>query len=117
MQVTVKRKNIKFQPDASRVIARFLYTGDERALSTIRLIVEHSVQLETGPDEKRVIISFRTTGEGHMFSIVFRTGMLDKNGSMIHNDDLIIPYAIYEYASTYATVNLHELVNELKNSF
>ncbi len=39
MQVTVNRKDIKFLPDASRVIARFLYTGDERALNTIRSVL------------------------------------------------------------------------------
>jgi len=36
-------------------------------------------------------------------------------GSMIHNDELVIPYAMSDYASTYATVNLRELLNELKN--
>jgi outer membrane scaffolding protein for murein synthesis (MipA/OmpV family) len=35
---------------------------------------------------------------------------------MIKNDDLIIPYAMSDHASTYATVNLRELLNELKNS-
>ncbi|WP_319229001.1 glycoside hydrolase family 130 protein [Draconibacterium orientale] len=161
MQVAVNRKGIKFCPDASRVIARFLYTGDERALNTIRSvigmsensvmqilnpvlsdyslrhrniskifekhfnkiahlleklnvgpdslntstkiligsyftmeysiesaaffnpsIVEHPDQSETGPNEKRVIISFRATGEGHISSIVFRTGVLDKNNNL-----------------------------------
>jgi len=161
MQVTVNRKNLKFNPDASRVIARFLYTTDERALSTIRAvlvmsknealqslspvlrdfsmrhrniskifekhfnkithlfklldidhnsldvsqkiligsyftmeysiesaaffnpsIVEHPDQSETGFDETRVILSFRATGEGHISSIVFRTGVLDKNNNL-----------------------------------
>jgi predicted GH43/DUF377 family glycosyl hydrolase len=41
-------------------------------------IVEHPDQSETGPAEKRVILSFRATGEGHISSIVFRTGILDK---------------------------------------
>ncbi len=161
MQVAINRKDIKFQPDSSRVIARFLYTGDERALNTIRSvinlseisvsqilnpvlrdyslrhrniskifekhynkvshllkllkvdpeslnisqkiligsyftmeysiesaaffnpsIVEHPDQSETGPDEKRVILSFRATGEGHISSIVFRTGVLDKNNNL-----------------------------------
>ena len=36
--------------------------------------------LETG--EKRVIISFRATGEGHISSIVFRRGILDKNNDL-----------------------------------
>jgi beta-1,2-mannobiose phosphorylase / 1,2-beta-oligomannan phosphorylase len=161
MQIAVNRKNIKFLPDASRVIARFHYTGEERALHTIRSvvgmpeysasqalspvlrdyslrhrniskifekhfnkiahllkqlkietdsldiskkiligsyftmeysiesaaffnpsIVEHPDQSETGKNEKRVILSFRATGEGHISSIVFRTGVLDKNNNL-----------------------------------
>ncbi len=161
MQVTVNRKDIEFYPDASRKIARFLYTGDERALNTIRSVlnlsetsvsqtlspvlrdyslrhrniskifekhfnrvshlllqlgiepdsldisqkiligsyftmeysiesaaffnpsvVEHPDQSEIGKDEKRVILSFRATGEGHISSIVFRTGVLDKNKNL-----------------------------------
>ncbi|WP_235934055.1 glycoside hydrolase family 130 protein [Sunxiuqinia indica] len=45
-------------------------------------VVEHPDQSETGPGEKRVIISFRATGEGHISSIVFRTGVLDKNNNL-----------------------------------
>jgi predicted GH43/DUF377 family glycosyl hydrolase len=161
MLVAVNRKNIKFSPDSSRVMARFLYPGDERALNIIRSvlgmsensasfslnpilrdyslrhrniskiferhfnkiahlfkhlkiepesletsqkiligsyftmeysiesaaffnpsIVEHPDQSETDRDEKRVIISFRATGEGHISSIVFRTGVLDKNNNL-----------------------------------
>ncbi|WP_319478845.1 glycoside hydrolase family 130 protein [uncultured Draconibacterium sp.] len=161
MQVAINRKDIKFMPDSSRVIARFLYTGDERALNTIRSvlgitevsalealnpilrdysmrhrniskifekhfnkishllkqlkidsdtlsvfqkiligsyftmeysiesaaffnpsIMEHPDQSETGTEEKRVILSFRATGEGHISSIVFRTGVLDKNNNL-----------------------------------
>lgn len=37
-------------------------------------------------------------------------------GSIIHNNDLIIPYGMADYASSYATINLAELLNELKNS-
>lgn len=161
MQVAVNRKDINFIPDSTRVIARFLYTNDKRAMSIIKLvmgmsekeasdvlnpilrdysmrhrniskifekhfnnivhlfqqlkidpstldniqklligayftmeysieaaaffnpsIVEHPDQSETGPGEKRVIISFRATGEGHISSIVFRTGVLDKNSNL-----------------------------------
>jgi beta-1,2-mannobiose phosphorylase / 1,2-beta-oligomannan phosphorylase len=161
MQVAVNRKNIKFLPDASRVIARFFYADDERAINAIRAvlhmsenesqlalnqvlrdyslrhrnitkvfekhfnkiahlfiqlnidtdlldftqkiligsyftmeysidsaaffnpsIVEHPDQTETGDGEKRVIISFRATGEGHISSIVFRTGILDVNSNL-----------------------------------
>jgi beta-1,2-mannobiose phosphorylase / 1,2-beta-oligomannan phosphorylase len=46
--------------------------------------------------------------EGYVPNVVYSCG------SMIHNDDLIIPYAMSDYASTYATVNLAELLEELK---
>ncbi|MHC1776525.1 MAG: glycoside hydrolase family 130 protein [Lentimicrobium sp.] len=45
-------------------------------------MVEDPDQSELRPDEKRVIISFRATGEGHISSIVFRSGVLDKNGNL-----------------------------------
>lgn len=161
MQIAVNRKNINFLPDATRVIARYLYTNDLRAISIIRLVlamskteaskilspilrdysmrhrniskifekhfsnithlikqlnvnpdeldysqkiligsyftmeysieaaaffnpsmVEHPDQSEIGSGEKRVIISFRATGEGHISSIVFRTGILDKKSNL-----------------------------------
>lgn len=40
-------------------------------------IMEHPDQKEIGPGQKRIIFSFRATGEGHISSIVFRTGVLD----------------------------------------
>jgi predicted GH43/DUF377 family glycosyl hydrolase len=161
MKVSVNRRDIIFRPDASRVMARFLYLEDERVKFTIRAIqnmssdeasfalnqilrdystrhrnitrvferhfnniaplfkqlniniesidfsqkiligsyltfeysiesaaffnpsiIEHPDQSETGPGETRVIISFRATGEGHISSIVFRTGILDKNNNL-----------------------------------
>jgi predicted GH43/DUF377 family glycosyl hydrolase len=161
MQVTVNRKNIPLKPDASRVIARFLYTDDVRSKRLIEAvlklsekevsfalsqtlrdfsmrhrniskifenhfsrvvhliaemdidpgtitasqkiligsyftmeysiesaaffnpsIVEHPDQTETGAGEIRVILSFRATGEGHISSIVFRTGILDQHNHL-----------------------------------
>jgi predicted GH43/DUF377 family glycosyl hydrolase len=46
-------------------------------------MVEHPWQTDTGPGERRVIISFRATGEGHISSIVFRTGLLDQQNNLI----------------------------------
>ena len=162
MQVNVTRKDSKFLPDPSRVIARFLYISDERSKNTIinvlamsdsevnialsqvlrgysrrhrnislifethfnkldslfkeleikqskislsrkaligsyftreysiesaaffnPSIVEDPDQSELGTDEKRVIFSFRATGEGHISSIVFRSGIIDKNNNLI----------------------------------
>jgi predicted GH43/DUF377 family glycosyl hydrolase len=161
MAVKVSRKDVIFEPDASRVIARFLYTTDERSLDLItrlmtltekqqseiltqvlrdysqrhrsisrifekhfnRLsplfkqlgidpktlsttqkaligsyftmeysieaaaffnpsIVEDPDQSEMGPGEKRVVISFRATGEGHISSVVFRSGIIDKKNNI-----------------------------------
>ena len=46
-------------------------------------IVEAPDQTEIRSNEKRVVISFRATGEGHISSIVFRSGILDKNNNLI----------------------------------
>jgi predicted GH43/DUF377 family glycosyl hydrolase len=162
MRPVVNRKKIIFSPNSARVIARFLYVGDERAveiiqnvlampeqevnIALIRLlrgfsqrhrnisrifekhfenltpifksigvknekltaaqkaligsfftmeysiesaaifnpsIVEHPDQSELRLGEKRVIISFRATGEGHISSVVFRTGILDHNNNLV----------------------------------
>jgi predicted GH43/DUF377 family glycosyl hydrolase len=161
VQVTVIRKDVKFNPDPSRVIARFHYTNDERSKNIIRKvldmpekeakialnqvlrgyskrhrnisrifenhfnklsgiineldinpddigeymrvligsyftleysiesaaffnpsIVEDPDQSELRTSEKRVILSFRATGEGHISSIVFRSGVFDKNSDL-----------------------------------
>lgn len=161
MRLAVNRKKIIFSPNSSRVIARFLHLGDERAtkivqnvlamsekeinLALIRLlrgfsqrhrnisriferhfekltpifknigvkkksltvaqkaligsfftmeyaiesaaffnpsIVEHPDQSGIILGEKRVIISFRAIGEGHISSVVFRTGILDQNNNL-----------------------------------
>lgn len=46
-------------------------------------VVEDPDQSELGPDEKRLIFSFRATGEGHISSIVFRSAIIDKNSNLI----------------------------------
>ncbi|MBL3657171.1 MULTISPECIES: glycoside hydrolase family 130 protein [Fulvivirga] len=161
MRVSVIRKNIKFMPDPSRVVARYFMNGDERTIKLINNIMimsdtevyfileqtlrefasrhrniskvffkhchnlkgliehmgisfnelsderkmligsyttmEYSIesaaffnpsmvedfdQSYLNDGEKRVIISFRATGEGHLSSIVFRRGILDKNNDL-----------------------------------
>ncbi|HMG92051.1 MAG TPA: glycoside hydrolase family 130 protein [Chryseolinea sp.] len=161
MRVAVVRKNVKFVPDSSRVVARYFMNGESRTQkmvsrimtldeSEVSLNLEHTLRefagrhrnisrvfskhcaniqdviekmeidfsdlsddrkmligsyftmeyaiesaaffnpsivedfdqmfLEKG--EKRIIISFRATGEGHISSIVFRRGILDKNNDL-----------------------------------
>jgi predicted GH43/DUF377 family glycosyl hydrolase len=48
-------------------------------------IVEHPDQSELQPGEKRIILSFRATGEGHISSIVFRSGVVDRNNNLSFN--------------------------------
>ncbi len=45
-------------------------------------VVEDPDQTEVGHDEKRLIFSFRATGEGHISSIVFRSAIIDKNNNL-----------------------------------
>lgn len=45
--------------------------------------------------------------EGYVPNVVYSCG------SLIHENELILPYGISDYASTFATVNLSELLNEL----
>ena len=45
-------------------------------------IIEHPDQSELASGEKRVIISFRATGEGHISSIVFRAGILNPDNDI-----------------------------------
>ncbi len=159
MKVNVVRKDVLFEPNASRVIARFLYTNDDRALELIGRVMkltekqqqetltqvlrdfskrhrsisrifekhfnklqslfnkhgidrqtfalfqqvligsyftmEYSIeaaaffnpsmieapdQTELATGEKRIIISFRATGEGHISSVVFRSGIINASG-------------------------------------
>ncbi len=161
MPIAVKRKNIRFLPDPSRVIVRFLYLDNARSTNVIHAvlglpesevtyifsqvlrnfslrhrnisrifekhynrvsslfsqlgvdpetlsfsrklligsyftleyaiesaaffnpsIIEHPDQTSLRTGERRVIISFRATGEGHISSIVFRTGILDKSSNL-----------------------------------
>jgi predicted GH43/DUF377 family glycosyl hydrolase len=48
--------------------------------------------------------------EGYVPNVVYSCG------SIIHNRTLIVPYGMSDFASTYATVDLNELLIELKNS-
>lgn len=161
MQVSVQRKNLKFVPDSSRVVARFFNNGDIRTINLIQRIMSlddkavskeldytlrefvgrhrnisqiflrhfenhsglmDSIELDRSQlskerklligsyatmeysiesaaifnpsmiedfdqsflakGEKRVIISFRATGEGHLSSIVFRRGILNENNDL-----------------------------------
>lgn len=63
---------------------------------------------EIGRLDVPLIIPNETEREGSVPNAIFSCG------SIIHGKDLIIPYAMSDHTSTYATVNLNELLNELK---
>ena len=48
-------------------------------------IVPHPDQSGLSPDTLRFVLSLRATGEGHVSSIVFRTGVVDENGQISIN--------------------------------
>jgi predicted GH43/DUF377 family glycosyl hydrolase len=162
MRVSVTRKDIKFLPDSSRIIARFFMSGELRTQQLIMRVINlqddkvnmaleqtlrefanrhrnissvflnHAMEIQDiieemeinfddlslerkmligayctseyaiesaaifnpsiiedldqtylKPGEKRVIISFRATGEGHISSLVFRRAILDNNNDLI----------------------------------
>jgi beta-1,2-mannobiose phosphorylase / 1,2-beta-oligomannan phosphorylase len=195
MQVTVNRKNVTFLPDSKRIIARFLFIDEKRALSTIHSvlamseskasivlnqllrdysmrhrniskiferhfkkvafllkelaidsesldftrkiligsyftmeysiesaaffnpsIIEHPDQSETGAGEKRVIISFRATGEGHISSIVFRTGILDRRNNLVMEPiGKLLEEAEHILKHTYKKKSFQSKLNEMKD--
>jgi predicted GH43/DUF377 family glycosyl hydrolase len=48
--------------------------------------------------------------EGYVPNVVYSCG------AIIHNNSLILPYAVSDYSSTYAVVDMVELLDALKNS-
>ena len=195
MGIDVIRNDVVFLPDTSRVIARFLFTGEKRALNTVRSvlemsensisqtlspvlrdyslrhrniskifeknfnriaylldklnvqpgslsisqkiligsyftmeysiesaaffnpsIMEHPDQSETGQNEKRVILSFRATGEGHISSIVFRTGILDKNNNLsVEPIGKMLEEAVHIRRHVYVKEAFKMKLNEMKD--
>jgi len=169
MRLLIERKPIKVYPDPKRVIARFFFNGDERAIEVVKHVMSltavevfdiispllqeyskrhrsitkilnrhckkvkdcieaagfdyeemdkyhklligsyftHEYSIESAaffnpsivedPDqsdlvegERRVIISFRAVGEGHISSVVFRRALIDRN-----HDITVIPVGNY----------------------
>ena len=80
-------------------------------------IVEHPDQSELRSDEKRVIFSFRATGEGHISSVVFRSGILDRDnnltiepvGKMLAEADKII-------RNTYHKKSFRKKLNDIEDN-
>jgi predicted GH43/DUF377 family glycosyl hydrolase len=59
--------------------------------------------------ERPLLIASEKERAGYVPNVVYSCG------SYIHNGELIIPYAMSDYASSFATVNLDDLISELKS--
>lgn len=65
---------------------------------------------EIGRLSSPLIVPNESEREGYVPNVIYSCG------SMIHGEDLVIPYAMSDHASTYATVNLKDLLDVLKNA-
>ena len=88
-QITHLFENLNIKPedvDSLRKVLIGSYFTMEYSIESAAFfnpsMVAHPDQSELAPKELRVIISFRATGEGHISSLVFRTGVLDKDNNL-----------------------------------
>jgi len=64
--------------------------------------------IEIGRLSEPLVIPNNDEREGYVPNVLYSCG------SIIHNDVLIIPYGLSDYCSSFATVNLEQLLNKLK---
>lgn len=64
---------------------------------------------EIGRLKEPLLTPLEEEREGYVPNVVYSCG------SIIHNNHLILPYAVSDYASSYVTVNMDDLLAELKN--
>jgi predicted GH43/DUF377 family glycosyl hydrolase len=78
------------------------YSHEAAALFNPSIVPYHN-QAEVPPGSLRFVLSLRATGEGHISSITFRTGVLDANANITIDaasryslEPLLVPHAAYE---------------------
>jgi predicted GH43/DUF377 family glycosyl hydrolase len=65
---------------------------------------------EIGRLQEPLLSPLEDEREGYVPNVVYSCG------AIIHNNSLILPYAVSDYSSTYAIVDMVELLDALKNS-
>ena len=83
-------------------------------------IVEHPDQNELEEGQKRIIVSFRATGESHISSIVFRRGIIDKDcnlhfdpqGNYISEAEIIKRHT-YDKKEFLMILHEHDIINDI----
>jgi predicted GH43/DUF377 family glycosyl hydrolase len=77
-------------------------------------IVPHPDQTDLGEDEMRIILSLRATGEGHISSIEFRSGIINKQLEV--KIDEVSTLAILPYKRNSSPVLMHHVNNDMLES-
>ncbi|MFH1727186.1 MAG: glycoside hydrolase family 130 protein [Pseudomonadota bacterium] len=75
-------------------------------------IVPHPNQKNLNENSLRIILSFRGVGEGHVSSVVFRSGVLDKNNNIII--DTVSPYVETPTVSLNPSFSKHTFLLKLE---
>jgi predicted GH43/DUF377 family glycosyl hydrolase len=65
---------------------------------------------EIGRLEEPLLSPREDEREGYVPNVVYSCG------AIIHNENLILPYAVSDYSSTYGVVSMTDLLNALKQS-
>jgi predicted GH43/DUF377 family glycosyl hydrolase len=94
-------------PEGWLVITHGVGPVREYSLGVSLLDLENP-EKEIGRLSTPLLVPNSTEREGYVPNVVYSCG------SIIHNDSLIIPYAMSDHASTYATVSMVELMSALK---
>lgn len=63
---------------------------------------------EIGRLKEPLLVPNKDEREGYVPNVLYSCG------AIIHNDELVIPYGLSDYASTFATVNLEKLLERIK---
>jgi predicted GH43/DUF377 family glycosyl hydrolase len=83
-------------------------------------IIEHPDQNQLEYGQKRILVSFRATGESHISSIVFRSGIIDKDNNL-HFDPQgnyvseaeIIKKHVYDKNEFTVILREHDIINDI----
>jgi beta-1,2-mannobiose phosphorylase / 1,2-beta-oligomannan phosphorylase len=83
-------------------------------------VVEHPDQTELEEGQMRIIVSFRATGESHISSIVFRSGIIDKDynlhfdsqGKYISEAEIIKGH-VYDKKEFIILLHEHDIFNDI----
>ncbi|MBC8486712.1 MAG: glycoside hydrolase family 130 protein [Bacteroidetes bacterium] len=79
------------------------------SLGAILLDLENPIKV-IGHLQYPLMIPNEKEREGYVPNVIYSCG------SIIHNNEIIIPYGMSDYASSFATITLNELLHELKNN-